>query len=168
MRIRIVNDVCLQDVKNKAIDYLSRRDHSEAELRSKLAKKGFDEVLVEQAILAMFEANYLNEERYARMIIRAGFERGHGPQKIQFKMKQQGLTQDQIHATFEEFEADWFEKARALRARKFGVIASADSFKDKAEYFKERSRQMRFLAGRGFGMAHIEYALERSSEDDEY
>lgn len=163
-----MNDDCLQDIKNKAVDYLSRRDHSEAELKAKLLKKGFDESLVDQAIMAMLDANYLNEERYARMIIRAGFERGHGPQKIQFKMKQQGLSPELIHATFEEFEGDWFDKAQALKERKFGVLASVDSFKDKSAYFKERSRQMRFLAGRGFGMAHIEHAFEASSEDKDY
>ena len=156
-------DESLQGVKNKAVDYLSRRDHSEYELRTKLLKKGYDSNLIDLALQAMHEANYLDDERYARMIVRSGFERGHGPQKIRFKLQQQRVAKELVSAVFEIFEGDWFELSRGLKLRKFGVLEMGA---DKSVYYKERSRQMRFLAGRGFGMEHIEYALEVAHDDE--
>lgn len=153
----------LNSIKSKAVDYLSRREHSEQELRSKLETKGFDAVLVEEAIQSMIEAGYLSNERYVRMVIRNSYEKGHGPQKIRFKLKQKGIDSSLMNAGLEEFEGDWFSLAQSLRLRKFGELLKTQ---DRTSYYKEKSRQMRFLAGRGFSMEHIEYAFEIAEEQD--
>jgi regulatory protein len=149
----------LQTIKNKAVDFLSRREHSEQELRDKLLAKRFDANLVEQAIDAMLDAGYLSDARYVRMMIRSGFEKAHGPQKIRFKLQQKRVPSPIVNEAFEEFEGDWFASAQSLKQRKFPDPLNRD---DRETYYKERARQMRFLAGRGFTMDQIEYALENT------
>ncbi len=151
----------LKRIKSKAVDYLSRREHSEQELRTKLEAKGFDAELVEEAIQSMIEAGYLSNERYLRMVIRSSYEKGHGPQKIRFKLKQKGLDSSLVNTGLEEFDGDWFSLAQSLRLRKFGELLETQ---DRASYVKEKARQMRFLAGRGFSLEHIECAFEVAEE----
>lgn len=153
----------LQSVKNKAVDFLSRREYSVQELREKLQSKGFDGALIEQVVQTLLEAGYLSDERYARMVIRSAYEKGHGPQKIRFKLQQNRVAPTIMDAAFEEFEGDWFSLAQSLRSRKF---KDALNHADRSEFYKEKSRQMRFLAGRGFTMDQIQYAFERCEEND--
>ncbi|KZY37538.1 hypothetical protein A3752_15035 [Oleiphilus sp. HI0081] len=155
----------LQSVKNKAVDLLSRREHSEHELREKLQGKGYEEALVEQAVQSMLDAGYLSDERYVRMIIRSSYEKGHGPQKIRFKLQQKGVKSSMVNEGFEAFEGDWFALAQSLRLRKFREPLND---KDRALYYKEKSRQMRFLAGRGFTMEQISFAFEVHEDDEQY
>ena len=152
----------IQSIKNKAVDYLSRREHSERELRDKLEAKGFDQELLDQVIQDMLDLGYLSDERYARMIIRSCYEKAQGPKKIRFKLQQKGLATSVVNEAFEEFEGDWFSLAQSLRARKF---PTSIKHTDKESYYKEKARQMRFLAGRGFSMDQISFALENVSDD---
>ncbi|MGH7866376.1 MAG: regulatory protein RecX [Candidatus Dormibacteraceae bacterium] len=60
-----------------AFHYLGRRDHSVAELRAKLRRKGYPMAEVDSAIDRLLERGYLNDETYATaLIVRRSTTRG--------------------------------------------------------------------------------------------
>ncbi len=141
---------------HQAISFLARRDHSVHELRTKLIKKGHDEELVEKVLEELLIKRYLDDRRYAQMILRHHYAKGQGPMKIRYLLGQNAVSNLIINEVFSEFEDDWFELAKNVRLRRFGENFKA---KDKTEMFKEKSKQMRFLMTRGFDTEQIQYAM---------
>lgn len=56
---------------DKAIDYISRRLHSEKELRTKLKTKGFRPVVIDRTIDKLKEYNYISDENFAAAIVQS-------------------------------------------------------------------------------------------------
>lgn len=165
-----MNDLSLEEqqklAKVKAIDYLARREHSRAELEQKLTQKKFDAQVVSSLLDELEVLDYLSDERYSAMLVRSGFDRGHGPIRIKQKMKQKGISSALSAQSFDEFEGDWFSLAGDVWRRKFKDGLDENLAKqDRAAFYKEKSRQMRFLASRGFSMDQIEYALASAQDD---
>lgn len=148
--------------KHQAISFLARRDHSVQELSNKLLSKGHEKQVVDTLILELQELGYLDDSRYAQMMLRHHSARGQGPQKIRYLLSQQGVSNDIILACFSEFEGDWFELASDVRQKRFG---NAFKSSDAHEQFKEKSKQMRFLMTRGFEIDQVHYAFDSLSNE---
>ena len=146
----------LKEIKKQAMSYLARREHSEFELCNKLEKKGYECALIEKCIAFLYEADYLNEGRYVEAMLRHHYGRGQGPKKITYALRQNQISSTLIQQAFNAFDGDWYELAVQVRERKFGDL---DINLDKNALFKEKSRQMRFLASRGFDSSQIEAAF---------
>ena len=147
------------EVKNKAVSLLARREHAVYELKLKLESKGFSGLVVDQALEELIEDDYLNESRYVEMMIRHHFQRGNGPNKIRHIMRQQKVANSLVQKFFEDFDGDWQISAKQARVKRFG---EAELPKSRSEYLKEKSRQIRFLLGRGFEQSDIETVFESS------
>jgi regulatory protein len=150
-----------QFIYKKAIDLLSRREHSREELAQKLRLKSSasDEILdalLPELLDGLSDQGYLSDERYAEMVIRSRFAKGQGPIRIRLELKQKGIDAAIINSNFDEFDADWFELAATTQRKRFG---------ERPLDLPARAKQMRFLASRGFSSEHIEYALSSSTED---
>jgi regulatory protein len=142
-----------------AVALLARRDHSSAELRKKLADRGYLEHAIEPVVEELIATNKVDDERYGQNIVAYRARRGHGPARIRHELRRSGLTDSAItEAVKGEDSPDFLALARATRARKFGP----DLPKDR----KERARQARFLQYRGFSTDHIRAALEGDPEED--
>lgn len=126
-----------------AINYLARREHSRLELINKLSLKPFSEDVDLHALCdSLEESNYLSNERFTEMFVRSRISRGQGEMKIRFELRQRGITDSMIDAAMQEAEVDWLALAIEQREKRFGEVIPKD--------FKERGRQSRFLANRGF------------------
>ena len=143
--------------KHQAISFLARRDHSIQELSRKLLAKGQEESIVSALILELQNLGYLDDARYAQMMLRHYYGRGQGPQKIRYLLNQNGVSSEVIANCFSSFEGDWFTLASDVRQKRFGNEFKSD---DKNEKFKEKSKQMRFLITRGFNSDQVEHAFE--------
>ncbi len=144
----------------KAIDLLSRREHSRAELGQKLRLKSSAEEELVDALLPdvldeLTQLGYLSNERYAEMIVRSRFEKGHGPVRIRLELKQKGIESALVSESLDAFDADWFALAATVQRKRFG-----ESPVDMAA----RAKQMRFLSSRGFSSDQIDYALSGREE----
>jgi SOS response regulatory protein OraA/RecX len=51
----------------QALVILERRDHSEWEVRTKLARKGFSAVEIDSTIEKLIKVNFIDDERFARL-----------------------------------------------------------------------------------------------------
>jgi len=147
-----------QNPMHQAIGFLARRDHSLHELKQKLLKKGHDEQSVGKVLAELQSRDYLDDRRYAQMMIRHHYLRGQGPQKIRYLLNQNGVSNAIVTDIFSEFDEDWFILAKNVRQKRFG-----NGFKsnERSEIYKEKAKQIRFLMTRGFESDQIQYAIEQ-------
>jgi len=94
-----------------------------------------------EAVLDDFEARgWLSDERFAEALVRRRSER-YGARKIQDELLQAGVDPTKTGTLMQGLRETERERAQELWERKFGVLA---------EDQKERARQYRFLASKGF------------------
>ena len=147
------------DLKRKALELLSRRDHSAHELSEKLRRYApdVDGDLLGQITAQLIELGYLSEQRYVEMLIRSRSAKGQGPARVRQELQLQRVESELVSLSLEACEIDWFELARQVRERRFGLDDPGDDQ-------KLRAKQQRFLYSRGFSSDQIHYAMQ-SSED---
>lgn len=148
-----------QTLMTRAVAYLARREHSRMELGKKLARyleegQSFDDV---EAVLDRLESKgLLSDERYARSRARVRSAR-YGDMRVAMELKTQGVESDLVRETIEAIEEPEIVRATRLWERRFGEAPSDH---------KERARQIRFLASRGFRMSTVMTVVNRAASDD--
>ncbi|WP_440894526.1 regulatory protein RecX [Aeromonas dhakensis] len=142
-----------------AMRSLARRESAESELARRLRQQGYQEEVIEAVLDYCRGYNWVNDERYGAMAVRAGAAKGHGPLKIRFELRRKGLDDGQIDAAFEQPELDWFELALELLERRANIADLAD--------FKLRMKWLKYLLGRGFSQDQARYAISALQEREE-
>ena len=72
-------------IYNKALDILSRREHSEKELIQKLKNKFEEHDLIHEVTSKLINKNLLNDLRFAEAYTVSRKRKGFGPKKISFE-----------------------------------------------------------------------------------
>ena len=142
-----MNEEFFATVYNKALDIVSRREHSEKEIKNKLLEKFDAPEIIEQVVLKLIENNLINDVRFAEMYVLIRKRKGFGPKKIQFELMARGID-DSISSLVITEEGSWKEAAQKAFNKKFKNGAS--------EEFKERNKQKTFLQNRGFSFEEID------------
>jgi Uncharacterized protein conserved in bacteria len=136
-------------IYNKALDILSRREHSEHELKLKLYKKfeAISDSVIEEVIIRLENNNLLNDFRFAETYARIRKRKGFGPNKIHHELTNKGI-KESISDEIISAEDSWEDAAlKAFRKKyKDGI----------SENTKERLKQKNFLHNRGFSFKEIE------------
>ena len=135
-----------------ALKALTRRDHSESELRRKMTDRGICAGAVDDIIDKLRKAGYLDDRkfalRWAESAVRNG--RGYGF-RLRFELARRGIAEDVASEVTERMRAEYDEgeAIKALVAGKFGDFApqSADE--------RQKRRLMGYLQRRGFSLAAI-------------
>ena len=131
-----------QSLYERAMNFLTRREHSVKELKTKLVKAEFDPDDVNELIQKLIDSNLQSNQRFTENYIRYRSQRGFGSQRIRQELKERGITADMISSEFNEAEIDWFSLAMTVRCKRFGESGPED--------IKDRAKQHRFLQYRGF------------------
>lgn len=141
-------------IRERALGFLSRREYSRLELKRKLAPHAKDEHEVESLLQDFAARGWLSEARFAEQIVHA--RRGkYGAQRIVHELKEKGVSADTVAAILPDLRESELETARAVWAKKFGVLPH-DA--------RERAKQMRFLMSRGFSSSIIGKVLHDSGD----
>ena len=142
-----MNEEIFPIIYNKALDIISRREHSEKEVRDKLLIK-FDERNVVESVIEKLKQNSLIEDsRYAEMYTRARKRKGFGPKRIGYELNSRGVNESLSSTAIEE-EGGWIEAAENVFNKKFKDGISQD--------FKTKLKQKSFLQNRGFSFKEID------------
>ena len=138
-------------VYNKALDLVSRREHSRHELRQKL-KKRFPETIpiIEEALDKLVLNNILDDERFVEMYLNARARKGFGPKKIEMELYSKKVDSMLIGNAIEAYES-WAENAENELKKKFKGIKPTD--------YQSKMKQKQFLFNRGFSTQIIERIL---------
>jgi regulatory protein len=143
-------------LKARALRLLSLREYSRKGLAAKLAesearwaKLGGDQVdqapestsVQITAVLDDFEARgWLSDDRFAEALVRRRSER-YGTRKIADELQRAGVDGAQSAVLLQSLRETEYQRAYNLWTRKYGLAAQDQ---------KERARQYRFLASKGF------------------
>ena len=104
-------------IYNKALDILSRREHSSKELTQKLIKKFDNETLILEVTHKLIANNLLNDARFAEMYTLARKKKGFGPKKIFYELLTKGLLETDINVAIDD-EGEWDAVAKKVFKKK--------------------------------------------------
>lgn len=145
----------LPSAYDHAVMLLARREHSVAELHSKMERNGYTRQDIAEAIEQLQQAGLQSDERFCEVFVRSRIGRGQGPLKIEAELRQRGVSSTLIAVTLEAAEVDWRTMARDVLARKYSSpVGDA----------RERAKRLRFLASRGFNAEQSYAALAADDE----
>lgn len=145
-------------IRESALNMLSRREHSQFELRQKLSLRFKDsEVDIEDLLSQLIEENYQSDQRFCESFIRYRQQKGYGQARILSELRQKGLDPELITLCLNDAEVDWFELALKLKRSKFGEQVTQD--------YKVKSKQYRYLQYRGFSSDQINYAIHEELDE---
>jgi regulatory protein len=137
------------------MNWLARREYSQAELSTRLVARGHSPEDVEAAVVGLVADGLVSDERFAESFVAARIRRGQGPVRIRMELERRGVAPDTIRLHLDDTSLDWHSLVRDVRSRKFGEVQPKED--------KEKARQMRFLEYRGFTGEQISVAVDEKN-----
>jgi regulatory protein len=113
---------------------LRRREHSVAELRARLERRRLDPVLIDQALAILREQCYLDDARYARLLVddRRSLA-GWGVERIRARLDAAGVARETIDEALAEVDgADELAAAIELVRRRCRLPLAGDRGRQQA------------------------------------
>lgn len=143
----------MKSLREQAMNYLARREHSRQELLQKLRQKGYETEEILPVLEKLSEDNLQSDGRFTEHFIQARQSAGYGPRRIADELRQRGIPEPQYADYLKK--QDWFSVLRDLWQRKFRGEIPNDA--------KTLGKQQRFLQSRGFKLDDI-IKLTRNGE----
>lgn len=142
-------------LKGRALKALSQREHSRAELLTKLKPHAGPEDDLPALLDQLAEQGWISEARVAQSVVhrRAG---RLGAARLKQELQAKGLAPELVSSTMAELAQTELARAVAVWQKKFGVPASDP---------KTRATQARFLLGRGFAPGVVSRVLQADLDD---
>ena len=142
-------------LKARAVGYLSRREHSRAELARKLAPHAESPEQLEQLLDALERENWLSNERFADSLLHRRGSR-YGAARVMQEAKTHQLGSEQLGELRDRLRESEPERARAVWRKRFGTPPATP---------EERARQIRFMMARGFSRSVIGKVIQGAEDD---
>ena len=136
----------------RALGFLARREHSQAELHAKLRRAGHRREDAQRAVEELAERGLVSDLRFAGAFIRSRVERGSGPLRIRRDLEARGVDASTVDRLVDADDEEWEARARRAREKRFGATAPGER--------NEAARQTRFLLGRGFTRRQARRAID--------
>lgn len=141
-------------LKARAVNFLSRREHSRLELRRKLQRHSDDLNEIDTLLDELEKENWQSEHRYAQSLINRRADK-YGTARVLQELRRNGVNDTLIEEVREQLKDSEFERALEVWERKFGSAP---------EDQKAYARQYRFMASRGFSPGLLRRILERLND----
>ncbi|MFD1891901.1 recombination regulator RecX [Ottowia beijingensis] len=148
-------------LKGRALRYLAAREHSRAELATKLSRHvgpEDDPDAVARVLDELAAKGFIDEARVAESVLHRRAGRLGGARVLQ-ELRAKGLPDEVVADAAAQLRSTELARAQAVWRRKFGQ-PPADA--------AERARQLRFLAARGFSGDVARRALGGAADDDDF
>ena len=149
-----------KSLRQRALEYLGKREYSYAELGQKLKTylAEDEDFVVITAILEDFKTRgWLSDKRFTEQIVHAR-QAKFGVAKIAHELHQKGVSQELIAGAVEQVKGNELDNALEIWRKKF---------KNAPANREEWAKQARFLQSRGFGFDIIKKVLNSKLEDDD-
>ncbi len=130
--------------RQHALNRLSRSECSASDMKKYLKRKGVEESEIEDVLVWLKEQNFIDDERYAKVMVRSQSLRGKGPNAIRMKLMQKGvrLEPKKVKALYGELASrSESEAAREIVERRY-----PEAYTER----KEAARALQALLRRGF------------------
>lgn len=146
-----------------AVKLLAQREHSAAELRTKLKRRGFEAADIDEAQANCLRLHLQSDQRFAALYCQGRIERGYGPLVIRQLLRQQGIASEIIEAVLSAANEahHWPDMVAKVWKKKFNRSNLAVS----------HAKQWQFLRYRGFTdesiKAFFDNQMVLNNENDE-
>ncbi len=147
-----------QAARLAALKLLNRRDYGARELSERLVARGIEPGTAIAAVEMLVTEKLVDDARYAEHFVAYHANRGRGPLGITYKLREAGVSQDQIAAAVDADSADWQKRCAEVRRKRFGIKLPTT--------WIQRGRQARFLSQRGFSAEQIRVAVGQFPGED--
>jgi regulatory protein len=143
---------------NKAVDLLSRRDHSERELRQKLSQRGFrDEA--DEVVEKLQYYGYIDDRKFAESFSKELIRVKHyGKKRIEQELYRKGIDRDIISEVLENAEFDENEIISLIEKKYYRYLSDEKGIK----------KTINSLLRMGYSYGEIKDALKAVSETEEF
>ena len=157
--VQLSEQTMYQKALERAVWWLSKKDHSEKQLMMKLTDSAFTEESAERACDFLKAGNYLNDASLSENLVRQK-QRSSGPRKIAYTLRQKGVGEETTKAALEAISQDDEMETAVKLARKYlsGKLL---------EPREARQKCGAYLARRGFGWDVIKAACQRAGADED-
>lgn len=126
---------------------LARREHSQRELLQKMALRELARAPSMIVIDQLAEEGLQSDSRFAESYSRVRVQKGFGPTRIGYELRERGIDAFDLDALLEEMGEEWMALLQKVYENKYGGKFTGD--------FKEFAKQSRFLQHRGFTSEQI-------------
>lgn len=130
-------------LKGRALKLLSQREHSRLELQRKLAEHVEEGDDLNAVLNELEKRGFISEERVVESVIHSKAGR-YGSARLLQELRSKGLDDEVVRNAGEQLRDTELQRAKDIWRKRFGQ-PPAD--------VKEKARQLRFLASRGFSGA---------------
>ena len=137
--------------KERALALLDKRDYSRAELLRKLLEKGIPEVEATAAVDRLTELGFVDDARYAPIIVRHYAAKGYGARRVQQELARRGIPKELWDGAMAQMPAQDDAVDQLLRSR----------LRSRRPDRAELKRASDFLLRKGYGWDEIKSALAR-------
>ena len=137
------------DIKNQCLRLLTRREHSQKELLTKLMQKGFERADIQPVIDELAQQNWQSDDRFAECYARYRLQKGFGAVAIRYELSQKGIdvAVNALNDAMLTVADDWLDLLTHVYSKKYGEIMPNTCH--------EWSKRSRFLLQRGFSSSQI-------------
>jgi regulatory protein len=144
-------------LKGRALRLLGQREHSRLELERKLRPHEVESGELARALDDLQAKGFINEQRVLESVVHRRAPR-LGAMRVRQELQAKGLAPEAVAQAVAGLKGSEVERAREIWRKKFGVPA-----KDP----QSRTKQMRFLASRGFGGETIQRVVKGRDGDSD-
>jgi regulatory protein len=130
------------EIRSRALKLLTTREHSRLELSRKLRRRGYDAAAVDEVLDALQAEELLSEERLIAAYVAERLSKGFGPLRIQFELREKGLSDDQIHPYLKHDDESMLQFLAQAYRKRYGDQPIVG--------VRDQSKRSRFLEYRGF------------------
>ncbi len=130
------------EIRDSCLRLLAQRDHSRKELLNKCVLKGFPKEGCLAVIEELAEQGWQDDQRYAESCARFRIQKGYGPQRVIYELRQNGIESINLDVVLNELATTWLQLLEQVYRKKY----KDDRVSDRAEWAK----RSRFLLQRGF------------------
>jgi len=135
-----------------ALGSLAMREHSCAELRTKLLNKNHDEAIVDRLIVELLEHDYVSDQRFAESYWRSRSAKGYGVDRISRELSQKGVSAAVIEQARAEADIDFYAVVESVYHKKYKGEPWSD--------YQEKAKRQGFLYRRGFATEYIRHVID--------
>lgn len=144
-------------LREKAMDYLSRREHSRVELKKKLLEKQFSETDIDTVLDKLATDNLQSDARFAESYVHSRKLAGFGPKRIELELRERGVAQIIIDEAVDARSTAWQAQLKSVWRKKFARTANTT---------QNKQQQFRFLFYRGYTSEAISTCLSDEWESE--
>ena len=138
------------------MNYLSRREHSQHELRYKLARHNYSAEDIDVELQRLFDDGLQSDARFVEHYLHVKMLAGYGPRYIEQQLQQRGVSVDLIAHALQAISS-WGLVLQRVWSKKYRTLPGSP---------QEQAKQRRFLLSRGFEPYDISQLIKQLNQND--